>query len=114
MAIHKRKNKTKRGNYRGISIVSHADKVLLKVIAMRFGEYCERKGLQPDDPSGFRLLRPTIDTMFSVRRLQEIGHKAGVPLFLCFIDIQKAYDQSIRIGCGKYYPVYVGLRRLSP
>ena len=30
--------------------------------------------------------------MFVVRRLQELGPKAGVPLFLCFIDIQKAYD----------------------
>ena len=29
---------------------------------------------------------------FVVRRLQELGRKAGVPLFLCFIDIQKAYD----------------------
>ena len=30
--------------------------------------------------------------MFVVRRLQEVGRKAGVPLFLCFIDIHKAYD----------------------
>ena len=27
-----------------------------------------------------------------VRRLQEIGRKAGVSLFMCFIDLQKAYD----------------------
>ena len=27
-----------------------------------------------------------------VRRLQEIGRKAGVVLFMCFIDLQKAYD----------------------
>ena len=30
--------------------------------------------------------------MFVVRRLREIGRKAGVPLFMCFIDLQKAYD----------------------
>ena len=30
--------------------------------------------------------------MFVVRRLQELGRKGGVPLFLCFIDLQKAYD----------------------
>ena len=30
--------------------------------------------------------------MFAVRRLQEIGRKAGVSLFMCFIDLQKAYD----------------------
>ena len=30
--------------------------------------------------------------MFVVRRLQEIRRKAGVSLFMCFIDLQKAYD----------------------
>ena len=30
--------------------------------------------------------------MFVVRRLQEIGRKTGVSLFMCFIDLQKAYD----------------------
>ena len=30
--------------------------------------------------------------MFVVRRLQEIGRKAGASLFMCFIDLQKAYD----------------------
>ena len=30
--------------------------------------------------------------IFVVRRLQEIGRKAGVSLFICFIDLQKAYD----------------------
>ena len=30
--------------------------------------------------------------MFVVRRLQEIGWKIGVSLFVCFIDLHKAYD----------------------
>ena len=30
--------------------------------------------------------------MFVVRRLYEIGWKAGMSLFMCFIDLQKAYD----------------------
>ena len=30
--------------------------------------------------------------MFVVCRLQEIGRKAGVSLFMCFIDLQTAYD----------------------
>ena len=30
--------------------------------------------------------------MFVVRRLQEIGREAGVSLFMCFIDLQKASD----------------------
>ena len=30
--------------------------------------------------------------MFVVRRLQEVGRKAGVSLHMCFVDLQKAYD----------------------
>ena len=30
--------------------------------------------------------------MFAVRRLQELERKARAPLFVCFIDLQKAYD----------------------
>ena len=30
--------------------------------------------------------------LFVVRRLQEIGLEAGVFLFMCFVDLQKAYD----------------------
>ena len=36
--------------------------------------------------------RSATDMMFVVRRLQEMRRKAGVPLFMCFIDLQKACD----------------------
>ena len=72
--------------------MSHADKVLLKVVARGLGDYCEAKGLLPEEQCGFRPDRSTTDMMFVVRRLQEVGRKAGVSLFTCFIDLQKAYD----------------------
>ena len=34
IVLHKKKDRTKCGNYRGISLVTHAGKVLLKVIAI--------------------------------------------------------------------------------
>ena len=33
-----------------------------------------------------------MNMMSTVRRLQELGRKARVPLSLCLIDLQKAYD----------------------
>ena len=30
--------------------------------------------------------------MFVVRRLHELGRKEGVPIYTCFVDLQKAYD----------------------
>ena len=67
-------------------------KVLLEVVARRLSAYCEAKVLSPEEQCGFRLDRSTTDMMFVVRRLQEIGQEAGVPLLICFIDLQKAYD----------------------
>ena len=90
--LYKRGDKTECGNYRGISLVSHAGEVLLKVVARRLSAYCEAKGLLPEEQCRFRPDRSTTDIMFVVRRLQKIGRKAGVSLFMCFIDLQKTYD----------------------
>ena len=90
--IHKKGEKTECGNYRGISLVSHAGKVLLKVVARRLSAYCETKGLLLEEQCGFRPDRSTTDMMFVVRRLQEVGRKAAVSLHMCFVDLQKAYD----------------------
>ena len=90
--LHKKGDKTECGNYRGIFLVSHAGKVLLKVVARRLSAYCEAKGLLPKEQCGLRRDRSTTDMMLVVRRLQEIGWKAGVSFFMCLIDLQKAYD----------------------
>ena len=89
--LHTKGDKTQYRNYRGISLLSHAGKVLLKVVARRLSAYCEAKGLLPEEQCGFRLNHSTTDMTFVVRRLHEIERKAGVSLFMCFIDLQKAY-----------------------
>ena len=89
---HKKKGRTECGNYRGISLVAHASKVLLKIVTTRLRAYWEARNLLPEEECGFRLHRSSTDMIFVVRRLQELGRKARVPLFLCFIDLQKAYD----------------------
>ena len=38
--LHKKKDRTECGNYRGISLVAHAGKILLKIIARRLSAYC--------------------------------------------------------------------------
>ena len=90
--LHKKGDKTECRNYRGISIVSHAGKVLVKVVAVRLSVYCQAKRLLPEEQSGFRPDRSTTDMIFVVSRLPEIGWKAGVSLFMCFIDLWKTYD----------------------
>ena len=95
IVLHNKDDKTECEYYRGISLLSHGGKVFLEVVARRLGAYCEIKGLLPEEQCGFRADRSTTDMMFVVHRLQEIGRKAGVSLFMCFIDLQKAHDTDV-------------------
>ena len=87
-----KEDRTDCGNYRGILLVGHAGKILLKIIARRLSEYSERVGILPGEQMGFRPNRSTTDTMFVIRRLQELARKKQIPLYKCFIDLTKAYD----------------------
>ena len=88
----KKKDRTECGSYRGTSLVAHAGKILLNIIARRLSEYCERVGILPEEQSGFRPNRSTIDMMFVIRRLQELARKKRIPLHAYIIDLTKAYD----------------------
>ena len=90
MVLHKKKDRTGCGNFRDISLVAHAGKILLKVIACRLSEYCERVGILPEEQSGFRPNRSATDMMFVIRRLQELARKKRIPVYVCFIDLTKA------------------------
>ena len=47
--LHKKGNKTIWGISRDVLLVSHAGKVLFKVVARRLSTYCEAKGLLPEE-----------------------------------------------------------------
>ena len=70
MVLHKNKDRKECGNYRGISLVAHACKIMLKIIACHLSEYCERVGILPEEQSGFRPNRSIADMVFVIRRLQ--------------------------------------------
>ena len=78
--------------YRGLSLVAHAGKVLLKVVANRLGDFCEEAGILPKEQCDFRPQHSTTDMMFVVRRLQELRRTSNTQLEICFIDLAKVYD----------------------
>ena len=49
MVFHNKKDRTKCDNYRSISLVEYAGKILLKIIACRLSEHCERVGILPEE-----------------------------------------------------------------
>ena len=95
--LHKKMDRTECSNYRGLSLVAHAGKVLLKIVANRLGEFCEEAGILSEEQCGFRPQRSTTDTMFVLRRLLELGRTSNTSLDICFIDLAKAYDSVARV-----------------
>ena len=47
--LHIKKGRTECDNYRGLSLVAHAGKVLLKIVANRLGDFCEEAGILPEE-----------------------------------------------------------------
>ena len=92
MVLHKKKDQTECDKYRGISLVVHAGKILLKIVARRLSEYGECVGILPEEQSGFRPNRSTTDMIFVICRLQELARRKRIPLYVCFMDLTKAYD----------------------
>ncbi|CAM9483925.1 unnamed protein product, partial [Sphacelaria rigidula] len=45
--LHKKTDRAECGNCRGTSLVIHADKVILKIVANRLGNSCEEAGVFP-------------------------------------------------------------------
>eukprot|EP00752_Nemacystus_decipiens_P005560 g5031.t1 len=90
--LYKKGDRSNCNNFRGISLLSHVGKVLAKTITNRLTAFCEANDILPEEQCGFRPGRSTVCMLFVVRRLQELGQRRRIPLYMCFIDLQKAYD----------------------
>ena len=90
--LYKKGDRSNCSNFRGISLLSHVGKVLAKIITNRLSAFCEANDILPEEQCGFRPGRSTVCMLFVVRRLQELGRRRRIPLYMCFIDLQKAYD----------------------
>ena len=102
--LYKTSDRSNCNNYRGISLLSHAGKVLLEIVSNRLSDYCEAHGILPDEQCGFRPERSTVDMLFVVRRLQELARRRRIPLYMCFVDLRKAYDSVDRELLWKVRP----------
>ena len=104
MVLHKRKDRTECGNYRGISLVAHAGKILLKIIARRLSEYCERVGILLEEQSGFRPNRSTTDMMLFVGCRSWRGRNEFRSMY-ALKTLPKRTNPFIEPSPGQYSPV---------
>ena len=95
--LHKDKDPTESGNYGSLSLVAHAGKVLLKIVANRLDDACEEDGILLEEQCGFRSQRSITDMIFVVRRFQELKWTSNTLLKICFIDLAKAYSSIDRV-----------------
>ena len=89
--LHQKKDRIECGNYRG-SLVAHACKVLLKIVANRQSDFCEKAGILPDEWCEFLPQSWRTDMTLVVRRLQVLGGENNTSLKICFIDLANVYD----------------------
>src|ERR1044072_3212788 len=89
VTIYKRKgNKSICGNYRGISLLSIAGKILTRIILVRLLNFIAGKVL-PEAQCGFRPKRKTSDMIFAARQIQEKCREQHKDLYTVFIDLTK-------------------------
>ena len=88
--IHKRGDRDRCENYRGIALGNAAYKILSNIILGKIKLYIER--VMGDYQNGFRDGRSVIDNIFALRIINEklLEYKQSVQYL--FIDFQKAYD----------------------
>ena len=88
--IPKKGNAKECSNYRTIALISHASKVMLKILQARLQQYINRE--LPDGQAGFRKGRGTRDQIANIPWIIEKARKFQKNIYFCFIDYAKAFD----------------------
>ena len=91
-------------NYRGISLLAIAGKVLAKIVLNRLKPILEE--VLPESQCGFRAGRSTSDMIFTLRQLQEKAVEQHQPLYVVFVDFTKAFDTVDRTTLWKILEAY--------
>ena len=99
--IPKKGNAKECSNYRIIAFISHASKVMLKILQARLQQYlnCEL----PDVQAGFRKGRGTRDQIANIHwsfKKQESSRKTSISALL---TMPKSLTVWITINCGKFF-----------
>ena len=77
-------------NYRTIALISHASKVMLKILQARLQQYVNHE--LPDVQTGFRKGRGTRDQIANIHWIMEKATEFQKNIYFCFIDYTKAFD----------------------
>ena len=81
--IPKKVNAKQSSNYRTIALISHASKVMLKILQARIQQYVNHE--LPDFQAGFRKGRGTRDQIANICWIMEKAREFQKNIYFCFI-----------------------------
>ena len=88
--IPKKGNAKGCSNYRTIALISHASKVILKILQARLQQYVNHE--LPDVQAGFRKGRGTRGQIANICWVMEKAREFQKNIYFCFTDYAKAFD----------------------
>ena len=97
--IPKKGNVKECSNYCTNALISHASKVMLKILQARLQQYVTHE--LPDVQAGFRKDRGTRDQIASICWIIKKAREFQKNIYFCFINYTKSFV-SITTNCGKF------------
>ena len=97
--IPKKGNDKECSNYHTVARISHAGKVMFKILQARLQQYMNYE--LPDVQAGFRKGRGTRDQIANIHWIIEKASEFQKNIYFCLIDYAKAFVW-ITINCGKF------------
>ena len=98
--IPKQGNANECSNYCTIALISHANKVIFKILQARLQQYVNSE--LPDVQAGFRKGRGTRDQIVNICWITEKARKFQKNIYFCFTDYTKAFVW-ITTNSGKFW-----------
>ena len=86
----KKYNAKECSNYHTIALISHASKVMLKILQARLQQYVNRE--LPQVQVGFRKGKGTRDQIANIHWIIKKAREFQKNIYFCFIDYAKAFD----------------------
>ena len=99
--IPKKGNAKDCSNYRTIALISHASKVMLKILQARLQQYVNRE--LPDVQPGFRKGRRTRDQITNICQIIEKQESFRRTSIYALLTTPKPLTVWITVNCGKFF-----------
>ena len=103
LSLHKKGDRTKLDNYRGICLLQIISRLIARIAARRLSEHLESNKIISGEQWGFRPYRSSVDALFVMSRLMADASRYvdDDPLMMDMMDIKKAYPNASRNAMDK-------------